>query len=817
MTSKLLRIRALCIAVALVASIAAAGFARAQNSEPGAIDAARADLDRIEARLADPNIKDADLATLRSRIDPLVLSVDSAITELSPQLDAADQRLAQMGPKPAEGAPAESPDVAREREAQTAARQKIDDAIKRGRLLQVEAAQVGDQITQRRRTLLAQRLFERSNSLLDPGLWTAVVASAPHDLGRMQYLASDWASAISRNADPGSVGIMAAAVLAAVILLFPGRRWIGALGERLVVRQAPKTRLKISATALFRLVATTLAPLLAAVCVYIGLKSAGWMTIKIEPLIHSLIWAAGLLGFAQGMIRAVLAPGRPSWRLARLSEPAVSEIKNQPLWCMLAFVLGRFADHFNETIVASLPFTIASSGFFAVLVAGVFAVALRRMRAARLIEDRASDAPEAVSHPLLSVTRLAAWLAIGVVLGAVALGYVALGQFLANQLVWAAAVISLCWLLLIFVDDLLTTALSSRTGFGRSTAAAVGVRPESLEQVGVVLSGVARVALICVAAVSVLAPWGVESTDVFGWLRYAITGVQLGGITLSLTGVLGALLLVGLGYALTRAVQRWLNSDLLPKSRMDEGLKASISTGVGYLGGLIVIVAAFGYLGFSLDKLAIVAGALSVGIGFGLQAIISNFVSGLILLAERPIKAGDWVVIGSDQGNVRRISVRSTEIELFDRSTLIVPNSEFITKSVKNVTHGSPLGRVQIDLVVSSAIDPDLVRRVAIETAKAHPAVIEFPEPLFQFITLGKAENTFSLFCNVASPRTAGSVKSDLNFALVKALSAQGIALGGPPDRTMVEAVTRVAEALRGAAATPTEIRRDPGAAATRS
>ena len=816
MTSKFPRVSALCFVAALLASLAAGGLAGAQTTGTGPIDAARADLDRIEARLADPNVRDEDLAGLRSRIDPLTVAVEAAIAELTTQRDAADQRLAQIGPKPAEGSPPESADVTRERDAQTAARQKLDDAIKRGRLLQVEAAQVGDQITQRRRNQLAQRLFERSNSLLDPGLWAAVVTAAPRDISRIQDLASDWKSAISRNADATSVGLMAVATLAAWLLLFPGRMWIGAFAERLVVRQSPKTRLRSSATAVFRLVATTLAPLLAALCLYVGLKSAGWMTVKIEPLMRSLIWVAGLLGFAQGMIRAVLAPGRPSWRLAKLSEPAVSQIKNQPLGCMLVFVLGRFVDRFNEAIVASLPVTIATNGVFAVLVAGAFAIALRRMRSARLIEKGAAEAVDAPDHPLLSLTRLVAWLAIAVVIGAVILGYVALGQFLANQIVWATAVISLCWLLLIFVNDLLTTALSSHTGFGRSTAAAVGVRPESLEQVGVVLSGVARVALICFAAVFVLAPWGVESTDVFGWLRYATTGVQLGGITISLTGLLGALLLVALGYALTRTVQRWLDRDLLPKSRMDEGLKASVSTGVGYLGGLVVIVAAFGYLGFSLDKLAIVAGALSVGIGFGLQAIISNFVSGLILLAERPIKAGDWVVIGSDQGNVRRISVRSTEIELFDRSTLIVPNSEFITKSVKNVTHGNPLGRVQIDLAVSSAIDPDLVRRVALETVKAHPAVIDFPEPLFQFITLGKAENAFSLFCNVSSPRTAGSVKSDLNFALVKAFSAQGIALGGPPDRTMVDAVTRVAEALREARPAPTQIAPDMGDAATR-
>jgi small-conductance mechanosensitive channel len=283
-----------------------------------------------------------------------------------------------------------------------------------------------------------------------------------------------------------------------------------------------------------------------------------------------------------------------------------------------------------------------------------------------------------------------------------------------------------------------------------------------------------------------------------GWVRYAFTGVQLGDIRISLLGILGAILLVVLGFALTRAIQGWLDRDLLPKTSMDVGLRASINTGVGFLGGLVVIVVALGYLGFSLDRLAIVAGALSVGIGFGLQAVISNFVSGVILLAERPIKAGDWIVIGSDQGNVRRISVRSTEIELFDRSTLIVPNSDFITKSVKNVTHGNPLGRVQIELLVSSAVDPAEVRRIALETARAHPAVLEFPEPQMFFTELGKTDHVFALYCSVPSPRQAGSVKSDLNFALVKAFAETGVGLAGPPAPSLVDAVERLGEALVG-------------------
>ena len=797
--------------MALVAStLLAASLAVAQGQQSAAppdptvaIDEARSDLDRIEGRLADKtlNLGDEELASLRARIEPMTESLEASIALLTPKLAAADARLAQIGAKPADGAPAESADVAKERDAQTAARQQVDEAIKRGRLLQVEASQVGDQITERRRALLANRLFERARSLLDPGLWLDVAREAPRDLASVGSLGDEIADQVSRNLSTSSVATVAAAVVAAFLLLFPIRIWTANFGERLVVRQSPRSRLRRSATALFRLVATTLAPLLAALCVYVAVKSVGWLPSRAEPLALALVRSAGFLGFAHGMMKALLAPGRPTWRLVELSDDAVAQIKNQPIIIASVFVAGRILDVFNSAIGASLSASITTAGVFAALNAATFALAIHRLRAVQHLEAQAKPEPgtdERSNHPIIFVYRLAAIVAIAVVLVSVAIGYVPLALFLANQVIWVSAVVWLAYLLLVVVDDLFTTTLSAETRFGRNLAEGLGVRTSTLEQVGVLFSGVTRLFILAIAALMISAPWGVGSTDLFGWLRMPATGFQLGGMTISVTGILSAVALVAVGFTLTHAAQRWLDRDLLPKTHMDDGLKASINTGVGYLGSIAVVMLALAYLGFSLDRLAIVAGALSVGIGFGLQAVISNFVSGVILLAERPIKIGDWVVIGTDQGNVRRISVRSTEIELFDRSTLIVPNSDFITKSVKNVTHGAPNGRVAIDLVVSAALDPQEVKRIAIETTKAHSSVLAFPEPQLLFTSLGKADNGFQLFCNVPSPRQAASVKSDLHFALVKAFADAGVALAGPAGPDITVAIAQVAEALSG-------------------
>ena len=194
--------------------------------------------------------------------------------------------------------------------------------------------------------------------------------------------------------------------------------------------------------------------------------------------------------------------------------------------------------------------------------------------------------------------------------------------------------------------------------------------------------------------------WGFSGADIRDWFKSLFFGLEIGQFRISLARILlGIVLFIALLFA-TRLFQRWLRERALQQTRMDPGIANSIDTVVGYAGIALAALLAVSYAGFDITNLAIVAGALSVGIGFGLQSIVNNFVSGLILLIERPIKVGDWIVVGDQQGHVRRISVRATEIETFDRASLIVPNSELITGRVLNWTHRNSLGAVKVKVGV---------------------------------------------------------------------------------------------------------------------
>ncbi|MFI4957839.1 MAG: mechanosensitive ion channel family protein, partial [Lysobacterales bacterium] len=232
-------------------------------------------------------------------------------------------------------------------------------------------------------------------------------------------------------------------------------------------------------------------------------------------------------------------------------------------------------------------------------------------------------------------------------------------------------------------------------------------------------------------------------------------------------------------------IKRWLSNQLLPKTTRDLGKQNSMLTLLGYVGGVLVFVLALLALKVDLQGIAWMASALSVGIGFGLQAIVQNFISGLILLAERPVKVGDWVAIGGVEGDIRRINVRATEIQMSDRSTMIVPNSQFITQNVRNVTLANAQGRVNIKLSMPLDTDAGKARELILEVLHAHPDTLNMPTPSVQLENLDAGSMTFNCIAYVNSPRDVAGVKSDLLFEILERLRNAKLPMTSPQSMVL--------------------------------
>jgi small-conductance mechanosensitive channel len=760
------------------------------------LEEARKVVEDVETRAANQDLGSDQLQELRARLDPVADQLRELIAAIEPKLDAAKVRLSQLGPKPKEGA--EGADVARDRAEREASVGELDESLKLARALLVQTEQLTGQISDRRRSAFARALFQRSYSILSPELWMSMLSSFPRDVRALQALGSDaWWQLEHRSGSTARI-LLGIALAAGLALHLARRRIVPRLVQRDPNRSeiGPTRRLL---AALGVLVVETLPAVLASFILYQALVALDLLPYRAVPLAGALLAGIAFLAFLRALIDAIFAPDAPAWRLVQVPEKVAGTILGLGVTFATIVVIGRVVDAVNQSIAAGLPLSIAAKGVTAILAAATLAALLYRLSDEEAdVSDEACLGPYIPTGPTVAgPVRLAGWVLVAAVVGAALSGYVAFATFLLDQVLWTASLAGLLFLALRCCDRFVGGALVEDSRVTTALQSNLGLRKKALQQLGIVASGVLRVVLWIVAAMLVLAPWGIESGDITTNLRAAFFGFKVGDVTISLSTVIMALALFGGLIALARILQRWLTTTLLPTTELDSGLRNSVATATGYIGFFVAAAAAFTFLGLSLEKIAIVAGALSVGIGFGLQSIVNNFVSGLILLWERPIRVGDLVVVGGDEGHVRKISVRATEIETFDRSTIIVPNSSLISGTVKNRMRQNAIGRILISIKVLRNQDPARAAELLVAQATSHPDVMKEPAPRVLFKKIGETFLDFDLICFVADIGIKARVESEINFSILGALSSEGIFPAMGPDTHNVAGLEPLQEALK--------------------
>ena len=749
------------------------------------VDQAHAALDQIEKALSNRELSENELANLRGQIDSVGTAANEVIAQLTPILAGIKARLDQLGPKPADNAPADSAQVTAERAEQQKRLSDVDETLKRARLVAVQADQTADHIGSRRRELFTSALFQRTNSLFDPALWGDVARDLPRDARGVETLAEDLWSNASRST--GWSPAILTAIALTLALIFAAATWMAGRIAAHEPTVSDPTRFRKARAAVWTGTIVAIIPIASVTLFFAVFHGFDLLGPRLEPLVRATIGGVIRIALAAGIARALLAPSRSHWRLLDLSDHAAAKMYRLAITIACIVSVTRILEALSAVVGAALPVSVFTRGIGALFVAVAMVTTLYG------IIRQPDDADECLGPRVVAgrdwyaPPRFAAWSAILIIFASVAVGYIALAAFVVDQIVWIACIGSLLYLVLALIGEAIALSFHPTAPFGRSLMSSLGVKRESVEQIGILLSGILHVVLFGVAALLVLAPWGVQSDDLASNIRAAYFGVTVAGVTLSLSTIVLALVLFLLVYGATRGVQHWLDTRFLPHTSLDTGLRNSIKTSVGYVGFILAAALALGYLGLSFEKLAIVAGALSVGIGFGLQSIVNNFVSGLILLWERAIRVGDWIVVGDEQGFVRRINVRSTEIETFDRAMMIVPNSNLITGVVKNWVRTDRVGRIKISLAVQSGADPEKVRELLIGAAKAHDLVLSIPAPQVLLTSLEAAAYKYDLLAYIDDVETSQRVKSELLFEIHRRFKAANVSIGAPVAPTIVE------------------------------
>jgi potassium-dependent mechanosensitive channel len=756
----------ICVGAALIfyALVAEMSPAWAQPAEQPSLESIKATVEEIEQAVGREDVTSEALAEARQKLNAAADALRGKIEELEPRLNEMEERLKQLGPAPEKDEPAEAPEIAKQRIELTTALAEVEGALKQARVLLVHIDQLSERVAQKRHLLYARELFARNASALDPFFWTQVFRAFPVEIYRGTALLETWRA---QQNEPARLVVSMIALLGLVVAATAGTwRWHARSRALPDVSSTTKawSAMRVFGFFALRTPLTCLAGLLV-------LNELGVLNFRLEQIAQGIVAGIAVACFGHAVARALFAVDRPEARLVNEDDATARCFHNHLVWAsrILGVVIALQVIH--KILFAPLVVTIATNVLFGFATTGFLIHLVLRLD--RIKREGSVALPAAAwAHPL------------GLLMGAVILvaliaGYSAFAAFVALRVVVAAAVFGALYLLLV-CTHIFFAGFGEQTAKGQKLAGSLGVSARALALGGTLVSAVLRVLLIMLSFVVIIGPWEVSTADLFDTVRNVPFGFKLGELHFSLHAILAAVAMFALLLLATRVVQRWLERELLPRTRIEPSLQLSIVTIFGYVGAITAIALALTGLGVDLQKIALIAGALSVGIGFGLQSIVSNFVSGLILLTERPIRVGDSIVVKGEEGWVRRVRVRATEIETFDRASVIIPNSELITGVVKNWTRANTLGRIVVKVGVAYDSDPVQVREILNDIARAHSKIVQSPPPSAFLVNLGESALDFELRCVVDDVATSLAVKSDLHYAIIKRFREAGIEIPYP-------------------------------------
>lgn len=747
-------------------------------------------LNVIEQRYGDPDGSAANAPAIREELLTIRQEASDARETANGYAAETENLLAALGPRPAEGEPEEASDVAAKRQSYEA-----EVADFRGRAAQAQL------VVRRTDTLLADlSRIEQGQALRtlltkspSPLAWATIADSPLAAWVYASHLAEQpiawWRGAAAEQRERLQGPAIILSILLLIIAAAGSRRaLVQWLGRDETIAEPSYTRRLLGASV--EALANGLLPVIVAAILWfaanrlLGLEQGGF-----RNLIEGALAAALIITTAIALPRAALSPALPNWRVAPIKPQYARHLTSRIAALGILFGIDTFIG-FTATEDGTAFLTVYNAliaTLEAVLILDLLRPALWRADPNWRAGGEKKEPPAPSASPALSPAEEThphvAWRLLRIAIAAIAIigalaawaGYTALSVYLIGNLIGSAIVVGALFLGRALMEEWIDIAMQRN-----EIADWLNLSDDGARTVNFWLVGLLHVLVYLVGATLIGTVWGIPLSDLWTLVYNLLTAFEVGGVTISLTDIFEALLVLLVALLIFRTGKRLLRQTILPQTKLDPGAQYSIATIFGYAGIVTSVLLSAVVLGIEFQNLIIIAGALSVGIGFGLQNIANNFISGLILLFERPIKVGDLIEIGDTLGHVTHINVRRTEIETFQRAEVMVPNSELVSTSVINWTHSDRRARIEINVGVAYGSNTELVRNTLLKAAETIDKVVAWPPADVLFLDFGDSSLNFQLRCFTSDVSSRITAASALRFEIDRLFREEGIQIPFP-------------------------------------
>ena len=685
----------------------------------------------------------------------------------------SEKLLNAIGPPPGKDSPPEASEIADKRERYsrqvTTARARIAEAD----LAIVRAAELEESFSRERFERLLGEIYRRTPIPIAPGVLAKGVPEITTEVRRILRSPGDWFAKLPPGIDGTAVFLPGIVVLILGVVVGWGirRSVLSMFGCDPGILEPSYARR--SGCAIADGVGNSILPgaILAALYIWVTRPDAlvsGLFEEALTSFLLSMLFFCVVVAFT----KSFLSPGQPAWRLTGQSSENAQSAYRLIFILAAVFSIDMFFSNLWSEEGASADAASIYSAVFGIL-EGWILLRLGREELWRAETTKEGEIPQQ-GQTWKFTCRTARVLAV-IGIAALFVGYGAFGKRLLTNLIWTGLLLWIVILLRGFIHELTIWSTKSKSLQDKLRVPSHVI--ERFSSWGRVI--VDPVVFLC-GLLIIVPVWGVPPDDLMRWTLQALSGFQVGSVRISIIDIFLAIAVFLIAMAGTRFLQRQLSERFFERTNLPAGIRHSLNAGFGYAGVIIAALLSISVTGIDLSNLALVVSALSVGIGFGLQNVVNNFISGLILLVERPIKVGDWVRVGSDEGIVKRIQFRATELETWQRASVIIPNAEIISTSVTNLTHRDQYGRVEIGVGVAYGSDVKKVREILLDIAEKSDRVSDDPAPAVVFRDFGASSLDFELRCFTSDVMRRLGVASDLRFEIERRLREEGIEIPFP-------------------------------------